>query len=76
MKLQTNDLKMSEEEPDKSVKVSSRSTQFAVRTWQARLEQSKFVEAEKKPIEVYTKQEFSQLLKHFYFTSSSKSSSK
>ena len=73
---------MSEEEPDNSVEDSEkylntrRSTQFALRTWQAWLEQSEFVEAEKKPIEIYTKQEHSQLLKHFYFTSASKSSSK
>ena len=75
---------MSEEEPDESVEDQKsidtcRSTQFAVRTWQASeawLEQSEFVEAEKKPNEVYTKQELSQLLKHFYFTSGSKSSSK
>ena len=49
---------MSEEEPDKSVEDqksinTSRSTQFAVRTWKAWLERSEFVEAEKKPIEVY-----------------------
>ena len=62
---------MSEEEPDKSVEDqksginTSRSTQFALRTWQAWLEQSKFVETKKKLIEVYTKQELSQLLKHF-----------
>ena len=72
---------MSEEEPDKSVEHqksinTSRSTQFALHTWQAWLEQSEFVEAEKKPIEVYTKQELSQLPKHFYFTSGSRSSSK
>ena len=71
MKLQTNELKMSEDEPDKSVEDqksinTSGSTQFAVRTWQALLEQSEFVEAEKKPIEVYTKQGLSQLLKHFH----------
>ena len=64
---------MSEEELDKSVddqKKSinpSRSTQFALRTWQAWLEQSEFVEAEKKPIKIYTKKELSQLLKHFYW---------
>ena len=62
---------MSEEQPDKSIEDqksinTSRSTQSALRTWQAWLEQSEFVEAEKKPIEVYTKQELSQLLKHFY----------
>ena len=72
---------MSEEEHDKSVEDqksinTSRSTQFPLRTWQAWLEQSEFVEAEKKPIEVYSKQELSQLLKHFYFTFGSKSSSK
>ena len=72
---------MSEEEPDESVEDqksinTSRSKQFAVRTWQAWLEQSDFVEAEKKPNEVYTEQELSQLLKHFYFTSGSKRSSK
>ncbi|XP_078380345.1 uncharacterized protein KIAA1958-like [Oculina patagonica] len=63
---------MSEEELDKSVEDqksinTSRSTQFAVRTWQAWLEQSDSVEVEKKTIEVYTKQELSQLLKHFYW---------
>ena len=63
--------KMSEEELDKSVEdqksiSTSRSTQFALRTWQTWLEQSEFVEAEK-PIEIYTKQELSQLLKHFYW---------
>ena len=72
---------MSEGELDKSFEDqksinTSRSVQFALRTWQAWLEQSEFVEAEKKPIEVYTKQELSQLLKYFYFTSGSKSSSK
>ena len=72
---------MSEEEPDKSVEDqksinTSRSAQFAVHTWQAWLEQSEFVEAEKKSIEVYTKQELSQFLKHSYFTTGSKSSSK
>ena len=65
---------MSEEQPDKSVEDqksinTSRSTQSALRTWQAAwLEQSEFVEAEKKPVEVYTKQEFSQLLKHLYLS--------
>ena len=64
--------KMSEEDLDKSVEDqksinTSRSTQFALRTWQTWLEQSEFVEAEKKPIEVYTKQELSRLLKHFYW---------
>ena len=63
---------MSEEELDKSVEDqvsinTSRSTQFALRTWQTWLEQSEFAEAEKKPIEVYTKQELSQLLEHFYW---------
>ena len=74
---------MSEGELDKSVEDqksinTSRLTQCALRTctWQLWLVQSEFVEAEKKPIEVYTKQELSQLLKHFYFTSGSKSSSK
>ena len=47
---------------------TSRSTQSALRTWQAWLEQSEFVEAEKKPVEVYTKQELSQLLKHLYLS--------
>ena len=47
--------------------MTSRSTQFAVHTWQARLEQSEFAEAEKKLIEAYTKQELSRLLKHFYW---------
>ena len=47
---------MSEEEPNKSVEDqksinTSRSTQFRLRTWQAWLEQSEFVEAEKKPIQ-------------------------
>ena len=55
--------KMSEEELDKSVEDqksinTSRSTQFALRTWQTWLEQSEFAEVEKKPIEVYTKQDF------------------
>ena len=64
--------KMSEEDLDKSVEDqksinTSRSTQFALRTWQTWLEQSEFAEAEKKPIEVYTKQELSRLLKHFYW---------
>ena len=72
---------MSEEELDKSVEDqksinTSRSTQFTLCTWKAWLEQSEFVEAEKKPIEVYTKQELSQFVKHFYVTSGSKSSSK
>ena len=71
---------MSEEEPDKSVNVSiqagQHNLQYVPGKRQARLEQSEFVEAEKNPIEVYTKQEFSQLLKHFYFTSGFKSSSK
>ena len=63
---------MSEAELDKSVEDqksinTSRSTQFALRTWQTWLEQSEFAEAEKKPIEVYTKQELSRLLKHFYW---------
>ena len=63
---------MSEEDFDKSVEDqksinTSRSTQFALRTWQTWLEQSEFAEAEKKPIEVYTKQELSRLLKHFYW---------
>ena len=56
--------KMSEEELDKSVEDqksinTSRSTQFALRTWQTWLEQSEFAEAEKKSIEVYMKQELS-----------------
>ena len=64
--------KMSEEDLDKSVEDqksinTSRSTQFALRTWQTWLEQSEFAEAEKKPIEVYSKQELSRLLKHFYW---------
>ena len=64
--------KMSEEDLDKSVEDqksinTSRSTQFTLRTWQTGLEQSEFAEAEKKPIEVYTKQELSRLLKHFYW---------
>lgn len=55
---------MSEEELDKSVEDqksinTSRSTQFALRTWQTWLEQSEFAEAEKKSIEVYMKQELS-----------------
>ena len=63
---------MSEEDLDKSVEDqksinTSRSTQFALRTWQTWLEQSEFAEAEKKPIEVCTKQEISRLLKHFYW---------
>ena len=41
---------------------TSRSTQFALRTWKAWLQQSDFVEDEKKPIEVYTKQELSEFL--------------
>ena len=46
---------MSEEDLDKSVEDqksinTSRSTQFALRTWQTWLEQSEFAEAEKKPI--------------------------
>ena len=62
--------KMSEEDLDKSVEDqesinTSRSTQL--RTWQTWLEQREFAEAEKKPIEVYTKQELSRLLKHFYW---------
>ena len=62
--------KMSEEELDKSVENqksinTSRSTQFALRTWQTWLEQSSFAEAEKNSTEVYTKQELSRLLKHF-----------
>ena len=64
--------KMSEEDLDKSVEDqrsinTSRSTQFALRTWQTWVEQSEFAEAEKKPIEFYTKQELSRLLKHFYW---------
>ena len=64
---------MSEEQPDKSVEDqksinTSRSTQSALRTWQAWLEQSEFVEDEEKPVEVYTKQELSQLLKHLYLS--------
>ena len=64
--------KMSEEDLDKSVEDqesinTSRSTQFALRTWQTWLEQREFAEAEKKPIEVYTKQELSRLLKHFFW---------
>ena len=63
--------KMSEEDLDISVEDqesinTSRSTQFALRTWQTWLEQREFAEAEKKPIEVYTKQVLSRLLKHFY----------
>ena len=63
---------MSEEDLDKGVEDqesinTSRSTQFALRTWQTWLEQREFAEAEKKPIEVYTKQELSRLLKHFYW---------
>ena len=51
---------MSEEELDKSVEDqksinTSRSTQFALPTWQTWLEQREFVEAVK-PFEVYTKQ--------------------
>ena len=47
---------MSEEDLDKSVEDqksinTSRSTQFALRTWQTWLEQGEFAEAEKKPIE-------------------------
>ena len=62
---------MSEEELDKSVEDqksinTSRSTQFALRTCQTWFEQSESAEAEKKPIEVYTKQELSQLFKYFY----------
>ncbi len=64
---------MSEGELDRSVEdqksintCTSRSTQFAVGTWQARLEQSDSVEVEKKAIEVFIKQELSQLLKQFY----------
>ena len=62
---------MSEEELDKSVEDQKSintggSTQFALRTWQTWLEQSEFAEAEMKRIEVYTKQELSRLLKHFY----------
>ena len=44
---------------------TNRSTQFALRTWQAWLEQSEFAEAEKKPIEVYTKQELSPAFETF-----------
>ena len=63
---------MSEEDLDKSVEDqrginTSRSTQFALRTWQTWLEQGEFAEAEKKPIEGYTKQKLSRLLKHFYW---------
>ena len=52
--------KMWEEELDKSVEDqksinTNRSTQFALRTWQTWLEQSQFAQAEKKPLEVYTK---------------------
>ena len=59
---------MSEEELHTSVEDqksinTSRSTQFALRTWQTWL----FAEADKKPIEVHTKQELSRLLKHFYW---------
>ena len=64
--------KMPEEELHTSVEDqksinASRSTQFALRTWRAWLEQSEFGEANKKPIEVHTKQELSGLLKHFYY---------
>jgi len=63
--------KMSGEDFDKSVEDhksinTSRSTQFALRTCQTWLAQSEFALAEKKPIEIYTKQELSRLLKHFY----------
>ena len=63
---------MSEEELDKSVEDQKsvntwRSTQFVLRTWQTWLEQSESAEAEKKLIKVYTKQELSRLLKHFYW---------
>ena len=63
--------KMSEEELDQIVEDqksinTGKSTQFALRTWQSWLEQNEFAEAEKKPIEVYTKQELFRLLKHFY----------
>ena len=52
--------KMSEEELDQIVEDqksidTGKSTQFALRTWQSWLEQNEFAEAEKKPIEVYTK---------------------
>ena len=46
---------------------TSRSTQFALHTRQTWLEQSAFAGVEKKPTEVYTKQELFRLLKHFYW---------
>ena len=49
----------------KSVEDQENSTQFALRTWQAQLEQSHFVEDEKKPIEVYKKQYISRFLAAF-----------
>ena len=63
-------------ELDKSVKQqkiinTSRSIQFARRAWQTWLERSEFVDAEKKLIEVYTKQELSKLLKHFFWEGTS-----
>ena len=63
---------MPEEKLDKSVEdqksiSTSRSPQFALYVL------SKHgLNRAKKPIEVYTKQELSQLLKHFYFTSGSR----
>ena len=66
---------MSEEKLDKSVEDHEKSIntiqagqhKLNYVPWQTWLEQSEFAEAEKKPIEVYTKQELSRLLKHFYW---------